>query len=404
MPTVKTMTFKQGGHHATCADRRKYLENEDRHLERICVNVVDEKHWDAEMDRTRALYKLRGCVNYREFIISPDAMDHATQDQVRDLALRWLTENFPNAEAAIVLHDDNKERKASGKDGIVHAHVVVNSVDLETGRKMVIKGEKVREIHNSLQRIGKDLGLSVQPDYEPGKRLISKQEKQITQAERGMTLRGVRCWKTVVHDMALQALELSTTPAEFTACLNKADVDVTMENDMVYLTDRDNPTRSVRADKLDSRLNVESIAQRFGNNVLELHNYEDLHQLAGILSGELVQGNEMRAEMQAYDKRCRVALDNYKKLARKCDGMNRKVFPRFEMPEAETLVERMRCQQIYGKFHASAKATMDRHAIPTLAQMAAAEEDRASSYSWGGNSHHQQQRSYEPSHSRGLSR
>lgn len=403
MPTVKTMTFKQGGHHATCGARRKYLENEDRHLERICVNIVDEKHWDAEMDRTRALYKLLGCVTYREFIISPDVKDHATQGQVRDLALRWLAENFPNAEAAIVLHDDNKERKASCKPGIVHAHVVVNSVDLETGRKVVIKGEKVREIHNSLQRIGKELGLSVQPDYEPGKRLSSNQEKQITQAERGMTLRGVRCWKSAVRDMALQALDLSTTPAEFAECLDKADVDVTIEDELVYLTDRDNPTRSVRADKLDSHLALGSIAQRFGDNILELRNLEELHQLASVMRGEMVQGNEMRAEMQAYDKRCREALGDYKKLARKCDGMNRKVFPRFEMPKAETLVERMRCQQVSGKFHASAKAAMNRHAVPTPAQIAAAAEARASSYSWGESSSHQQ-RAYEPSHSRDISR
>lgn len=103
MPTVKTMTFKQGGHHATCGARRKYLENEDRHLERICVNTVDEKHWDAEMDRTRALYKLIGCVTYREFIISPDVKDHATQGQVRSgpaLAGRELSQRRGGNSAA----------------------------------------------------------------------------------------------------------------------------------------------------------------------------------------------------------------------------------------------------------------------------------------------------------------
>lgn len=218
-----------------------------------------------------------------------------------------------------------------------------------------------------------------------------------------MTLRGVRCWKSAVCDMALQALELSTTPADFAAYLDKADVDVTMENDRVYLAERDNPARTVRAERLDSKLTVESIIQHSGENILELHNYEELHQLADILRSELQQRNGMRAEMQAYDKRCREALTDYKKLARKCDGMNRKEFQRFEIPKAETLVEHMRYQQTCRDFHASAMSAMNRHAVPTPAQMAAAAQVSRSSYSSGSHDHHQQ-RAHEQSHSRGISR
>ena len=306
MPTIKCMTFRQGSkHHETCSQRRTYLEKDSRALDRTCLNVSDPERWDAEMDRTREQYHLRGCVNYREFILSPDPLDDPSLEQIKELATRWALKNFPTAEVTIVYHDDNKERLALGKQGIVHAHIVVNTVDLVTGKKVVIKDSALRSLHNSAQEIAHDIGLSVQPMYEPGKRLQSQQTSVRTQAERRMEIRGVDAWKSQVRDMALQALSVSTTPSEFKKALAQADVDISMRRGRIYLTDRDNPDRSCRADRLDVSLSAKNLSRTFDEKQVELETKE---ALTAVLKNELIESMHVRDEFISYKKECAQVL------------------------------------------------------------------------------------------------
>lgn len=363
MPTVKTQTFHKGGHHATCVARRKYLEKDNRHLERICLNIADPTRWAKEMDATREVYRLRGSVTYREFILSPDVADNASVDTVRAMAIKWCQENFPDAEAAIILHDDNKERLANGKGGIVHAHCVINTVDLETGRKVILPKSKVRELHNSAQSIGKALGLSVQPDYKRGERLQSKQAQKRTLSERQIVLREATSWKAAVRDIALQALSISGSAAEFKDCLDRADVDVVVERGRVYLADRDNPTRACRADKLDTQLSSRNMAKLFqekGNQPKK----ESTH-LEQAIKRELAQGEKMRHEMQQYDLKCRKALDDYKTVAKVNKGVPHERFPKFAMPKPKTEAEKARFQEIGLHFSMAANRVRQQYEKPT---------------------------------------
>lgn len=360
MPAVKCMTFRQGsGHHESCQDRRGYLEKDSRALDRVCINIAEPERWDREMDRTRAQYHLRGCVNYREFIISPDPSDGSSPETVRELAERWARENFPNAEVAIVLHDDNKERVASGKRGIVHAHVVVNTVDLVTGRKIVIKDKALRELHNSAQRIAGDLGLSTMPLYEPGKRLVSQQKNQRTQAERRMELRGIDAWKSQVRDMAIQALTSADTPAGFRMMLDLADVDVELRHGRLYLTDRANPLRSCRADRLDRSLSAKNLADVFAKRQ---GSSESREALVASIKHELVAGDEIHAETRAYDDMCRKALDDYREVARRHKDVHISVFPEFRFPRPETRAQESRLDEIAMEFRRKADAIRGKYA------------------------------------------
>lgn len=298
----------------------------------------------------RDQYHLRGNVTYREFIISPDVADLANLDQVRKLAARWALENFPTAEVAIVFHDDNKERIGNGKAGIVHAHVVVNSVDLATGRKVTISNARVRVLHNSLQRIAEGLDLSVQPDYVKGERLQSQQARQRTIGERRVQMRGEKSWKADVRDMALQAAKVSDSPKEFKECLVKADVEVVENNGHLYLIDRDNPTLICRADKLDLLLAPGVLLQRIAANANTIDSIDELREFADAIEAERAQGDEMREQMQAYDRRCDEALDTYRDFAKKHKGMPSKDFPAFKMPATHSEAERQRYEQVGGDY------------------------------------------------------
>lgn len=378
MPTVKSQTFHKGGHHATCSARRKYLEQDNRHLDRICLNVANPERWAQEMDKTREAYRLRGSVTYREFILSPDVADNADLDTVRDMAIRWCEENFPSAEVTIIFHDDNKERLSKGEQGIVHAHCVINSVDLDSGRKVTLSRPRVRELHNSLQRIGKELGLSVQPDYCKGERLTSRKHAKHTLAERQMELRRSTSWKSVVRDMALQALLLSDSVEEFARCLDKADIDVVLERGRIYLVDRDNPTRVCRADRLDDALSVKCISAAFNRRCEQ----SERSALEKTIKEELIAGDQMRKEIKAYDQKCRKALEDYRKTAVKHKGVAHKDFPKFLLPHPKTETERERLQETKASFGFEARRIRQRYekAPPSSTQRSTTNHVQSSSY------------------------
>lgn len=266
MPIVKAQTFHKGGHHASCRERRAYLERDCRHICRDTINVVRPDSWDKELDASRASYALRGDVTYREYVISPSEGDRATAVQMRELAWEWAERNFPENEVVIVLHDDNRGRAQHGEDGIVHAHVIVNSIDLERGRKMNVSNERVRELHNSAQEIAGRMGLSRIEDYRVGERLRSHQERRMTHAERQMEIRGADGWKAVMRDMALQAREQSGTLREFQGCLRMADIDMEVRKNRIYLVDRDNRDHAVRADRLDRSLSAKELSRVFADS------------------------------------------------------------------------------------------------------------------------------------------
>lgn len=406
MPTIKSLTFSSGGHHATCGARRKYLEADDRHLGREVLNIADAERWDAEMDRTRDTYHLRGTVTYREFILSPDPKDKPTLGQMKDLAVAWARENFGDAEACIVFHDDSKERIHDGEEGILHAHVVVNSVNLATGKKVTLSNADIRDLHNSAQRIARDLGLSEMPLYKPSKRLISDQAQQKTRTERQLEMRGIKPWKASVRDMAIQALDIAATPQEFSECLDKSDIDIIVEKDRVYLADRDNPTLACRADRLAPQLHTQAIWERIAKNAIELNGKYELELLARDIGKELAQGDEMRQQMQQYDKRCRKALNDYRIQAKELTGLPTTCFPVFSMPEPACAADIIRRNQIQEQFKDAAWKYMTTYGdyIPpevklTPAQRAAANQNNQQhSHSISSPSRQVQQST--PSHSR----
>ncbi len=171
---VKAQTFKttskrpgRGGYDfSTAKGRAVYLEKDGRAIGGVATqNVIDNDRWAAEMDRTTANAHLRGNVVGREYILSPAPEDGMTPKVMKDFALEWVRRCFPNAEAAVAVHLDSKERLSLGKDPICHAHVYVNAVDLESGKKIVVSNAKAREVHDVAQDMCRDFGLKQAERY-----------------------------------------------------------------------------------------------------------------------------------------------------------------------------------------------------------------------------------------------
>lgn len=261
MPVVKYQSFTKSSHHSSVAQRSQYLLRDSRAVLQATLNVGPD--WPQAMDNERKLYDKDKGVLFRELILSPAECDHATPEQVMELSQEILREHFPNAQAAIVIHCDNRERAIDGQEGIPHAHIVVNNMELDSNRKIHLSREDIREIHNHVQEIAEGMGLSRIDDYQPGIWLESTQERQRTLEERQIALSSREPWKEIVREMAIQALEESQGLDEFQRKLDAADVSLEINNGRLYLVDRDNPDRACRADKLDKSLSVQELGQRF---------------------------------------------------------------------------------------------------------------------------------------------
>ena len=153
--------------------------------------------WADVMDQTRRAWGKDGPSrrSYYHFVISPDPADHCGAEEARDVAREWATAMYPDAEWAVVVHDDNET-------GIPHAHVVVNAVYPSTGRMVHRTDDDVKAEARAVQAICEAHGLEALPDIENWRRAVASgavqggtvQDARRDNAERALLRTGRRSW------------------------------------------------------------------------------------------------------------------------------------------------------------------------------------------------------------------
>ena len=199
---------------------RYYLFKNDRALDRDFLNLTDRdwkgRDWAKVMDRTREIFgndkpvkkdaKVR---TYEHIIISLDEKDNGVEledfrDFVNEWASKWFDSRGPEGEGigrfevAIAYHDDNKAREALGKQGILHAHIVINNTELETKRR--ISGLLTTKI---VQAMGADIQTM---SLERGWHAFATNGKSYTQEE--MDAKGLQVSRGKRLNRALQSLDM----------------------------------------------------------------------------------------------------------------------------------------------------------------------------------------------------
>lgn len=146
MPYVKFIS----GHSESTRGIQEYLEKKGRQLAEDFVNATRESldgcAWSEVMDRTRLDYGTQTARagqrarRYEHIIISLDPEDDVTLDEFRDyvngIVEEWFDGGIGRFQVAVVYHDDNSERIANGQEGVLHAHLVINNTELETGLRL----------------------------------------------------------------------------------------------------------------------------------------------------------------------------------------------------------------------------------------------------------------------------
>lgn len=267
MPMLKTIS----GHTSTRGICR-YLTKKNRALASDYLNIdnPDLEHpesafdWAAVMDGTRRAFgndvpwRGRRARTYKHYVVSPDPKDRIELPALRELAVAWAAEHFGDFEVAIVYHDDNER-------GIPHAHVVVNSTNLETGRRLQDPDPKA--LAASLQRMAEERGLSPLKPPEPRgvparaerrnprARPSTYRSEYARRAEKELQDRGEYSWTADIRARVRIARSVSRSEPEFRNLLGTLGVTVSdnspraQRRDWIYAL-VDHPTRRVSGERL----------------------------------------------------------------------------------------------------------------------------------------------------------
>lgn len=205
--------------HSSAKWIRYYLFKNDRAIDKDFLNLTDRdwkgRDWAKVMDRTREIFgndvpvkkdtKVR---TYEHFIISLDEKDDGVElDDFRDFVNEWASKWFDSRgpegqgigrfEVAIAYHDDNTAREAEGKQGILHAHLVINNTELETKRR--ISGLRTTKVVQAMRADLQTMSL------ERGWHAFATDGKSYTQAE--MDAKGLKVSRGKRLDRAMAALD-----------------------------------------------------------------------------------------------------------------------------------------------------------------------------------------------------
>ena len=205
--------------HSSAKWIRYYLFKNDRALDKDFLNLTNRdwkgRDWAKVMDRTREIFgnnvpvKKDGNVRtYEHFIISLDEKDNGVEfedfrDFVNEWASKWFDSRGPEGqgigrfEVAIAYHDDNTAREAEGKQGILHAHLVINNTELETKRR--ISGLRTTKVVQAMRADLQTMSL------ERGWHAFATDGKSYTQAE--MDAKGLKVSRGKRLDRAMAAID-----------------------------------------------------------------------------------------------------------------------------------------------------------------------------------------------------
>lgn len=198
---------------------RYYLFKNDRALDKDFLNLTDRdwkgRDWAKVMDRTREIFgnnvpvkKNTKVRTYEHMIISLDEKDDGVEledfrDFVNEWASKWFDSRGPEGqgigrfEVAIAYHDDNTAREAEGKQGILHAHLVINNTELETKRR--ISGLRTTKVVQAMRADLQTMSL------ERGWHAFATDGKSYTQAE--MNAKGLKVSRGKRLDRAMAAID-----------------------------------------------------------------------------------------------------------------------------------------------------------------------------------------------------
>ena len=237
-------------------------------------------NWAQYMDHLR---QAAGCdkrtggragqpITYRHYVLAPDPEDGIDLVTLRAYAKEWVVRTFgPGATAAIVYHDDNHERLKKGLQGIPHAHICVNALNTQTGRKWHFTKHDLARQADVAQDLAEKYSLSPLPktrtsggEEDPLKTMRICRTKE----ECAMLAKGFVPYKESIRRAVSKACRTARSWDQFKKALADKGVSVSITR-RGTLTYRDSNGRKAKEQKLGLNFGIVAVRESIRRNSTE---------------------------------------------------------------------------------------------------------------------------------------
>lgn len=226
---------------------------------------------------------------FKHFILSWSKDEDITPELGLAITNEWVEQIFPEFNAVIVSHTDRDH---------VHCHIVVNSVNNVTGKKLRISKSQFQDMKDINDALCKQYGLSV---VEKGKHFDgSKIPEGTMRSYKKKTFRTLTAdddKRKVLADILVKVLETSTKACsqnEFVILLAEAGITTNWTNKRKYITFTDDATGiKVRDKKLGDNFTTTILKEILNETFIR---NERVQRERSIQTGENDRGRELLEE------------------------------------------------------------------------------------------------------------
>jgi len=255
----------------TLSNQLKYLQKEGKTREDLKEGInCNFENIEREFNTIKLLHRKSDGKQYYHFTQAFSPEDNITPEKANMLGKEWIQNNIKDHQIYIVTHIDKSH---------IHNHFVINSVNMETGKKLQISPKKLFEMKNDSNRICEREGL-IKIDIN------KKADIKKTMAELGMELRSITTWKDELRRCIDFARERSNNLKELKENLKSNFKILTRATKNSISFKHPDQGKSVRGKNLGNKFTKEELENGF------------IRQDTGI-RGERVQGDNPRGSQQS---------------------------------------------------------------------------------------------------------
>ena len=226
----------------------KYLLDEEKTLDKLKSGVnCGTDNLEKEFNVVKDMYNKNKGKQYYHYVQAFSKSDVLTPEKAHEIGREWICKSIKGHQTYIITHIDKEH---------IHNHFIINSVNLENGKKLQISPRKLEKMKIESNKICERENLSVID-------LNKKAEKRITTAEYRIEKRGKETWKSELRDVIELELRNSSNLEEFRRNLKeKYEVETRVTKSTIsYKHPKCN--KSVRGNKLGAIYVKEYIENEF---------------------------------------------------------------------------------------------------------------------------------------------
>lgn len=232
----------------------EYLEQEGKTLDELKVGINCTKdNVLMEFNIIKELYNKPIGKEYYHFTQSFSPQDNITAEKANKLGIEWINSVIDGHQIYMVTHIDRDH---------IHNHFVINSVNMNNGKKIQISPAKLFEMKRSSNKICKREGYyTINLDRNVG---ISKTHNEYN-LERRYRLEGesVNMWKGELRETIEHVITSSRNIEEFKERLKKEHNISIREKEKDFIYVHENINREVAGKRLGGYYRKESIVNKY---------------------------------------------------------------------------------------------------------------------------------------------